>query len=661
MCGLTGFMEPEGLSEGDGSHRDVQAQRTAILTRMTQAIAHRGPDDDGHYVNPLAGIALGFRRLAIIDLSPNGHQPMRSSSGRFTMVFNGEVYNYQALKQALASEGKLPSLRGHSDSEIMLACFEAYGIEAAVQRFVGMFAIALWDETEQTLSLIRDRLGVKPLYYTVGPGTLLFGSELKALRAHPSFDRKIDRGSVGLLLQYHYIPDQYCIYEHVVKLLPGAILTVRRREGRLLQTLQRYWSVEGAAINGLENPFVGSDMEALDTLDQTLQEAVALRMIADVPLGVFLSGGIDSSLVTALMQSRSTRPVKTFSIGFREDAFNEAQHARAVADYLGTEHTELYVSSRDALAVVPRLPQLFDEPFADVSQIPTFLVAEMALKSVTVALSGDGGDELFGGYSRYFQARKLWKMLSKMPAQLRHLGGVMLGQVPLSGWEAGTRLTRPLLPAEVKAGRPADRLLKLLELLPSHDARELYANLVWHFKQPHTLALGAVRHPTALSVEAPWYSRLSFEHRMMAWDMLTYLPDDILVKVDRTSMGVSLEAREPLLDHRLVELAWRLPLSLKMREKQGKWALRQVLYRYVPQYLVERPKQGFGVPLQDWLRGDLRDWAESLLSEDRLKREGYLRPAPIRKMWEEHQSRRRDWHYYLWNILMFQSWLEAGG
>lgn len=660
MCGLTGFMEPNGRSGGGALERET-AQMSALLTRMTNTIQHRGPDDEGLYVNAASGIALGFRRLAIIDLSPNGHQPMRSYSGRYTMVFNGEVYNHHALMQELQEAGKLPPMRGHSDTEIMLACIEAYGLESAVKRFVGMFAIALWDEKEHTLSLVRDRLGVKPLYYTVGPGPLLFGSELKTLRAYPNFERKVDRGALGLLLQYHYIPDQYCIYEHVVKLLPGSILTVRRKEGRLIQSLSRYWSIEQEALNGLANPFVGSDIEALDALDQTLQDAISLRMVADVPLGVFLSGGIDSSLVTAVMQSRSTRPIKTFSIGFREDAFNEAQHARAVADYLGTDHTELYVTSRDALAVVPKLPQLFDEPFADPSQIPTYLVAELARKSVTVALSGDGGDELFGGYSRYFQARKLWKVLSKIPAQFRHLGSIGLGQVPLAGWETGTKLLRPLLPPELKAGRPADRLLKLMELLPVRNEREAYANLVWQFKQPHAVALGTVRHPTALSVDAPWYSRLSFEHQMMAWDMLTYLPDDILVKVDRTSMGVSLEAREPLLDHRLVSLAWRMPLSLKMREKTGKWALRQVLYRYVPQYLVERPKQGFGVPIQDWLRGDLKDWADALLSEDRLKREGYLRPAPIRKMWDEHQSRRRDWHYYLWNVLMFQAWLEAGG
>jgi len=654
MCGLTGFLD---LTAG----LDCDAQRT-VVRRMAASLLHRGPDDGGEWSDERTGISLGFRRLAIVDLSPAGHQPMVSASGRFVIAFNGEVYNFGAIRQELDAAGLGPDYRGGSDTEVMLAAFEAWGVEKAVQRFVGMFAFALWDREARTLHLVRDRLGIKPMYYGWAGKTLLFGSELKALRAHPNFNGTIDRDALALMLRYDYIPAPYSIYKGYRKLPAGTILTLpldRPQEA----TPIAYWSARSVAEAGIRTPFGGSDSDATEHLEGLLRDSIALRMIADVPLGVFLSGGVDSSVVVALMQAQSRRPVQTFTIGFQEESYNEAHHARAVAAHLGTDHTELIVSPEEAMAVIPRLPTLYDEPFADPSQIPTFLVSQLARKSVTVSLSGDGGDELFGGYNRYFWGRSLWKRLGRIPCSLRGAGAGLMNAVPPGVWDSLFRVAGPLLPAGARQRNPGDKIAKLAEIMGADGPDALYLALISHWKQPTQLVDGSQEPLTPFTDRSQWAELSDFTQRMMYLDTVSYLPDDILVKVDRASMGVSLEAREPLLDHRIVEFAWQLPMEMKIREGQGKWLLRQVLYKHVPQSLIERPKTGFGVPIDQWLRGPLRDWAETLLSESALKRHGVFNAAPIRKKWAEHLSERHNWQYYLWNILMVQAWLEgeAGG
>jgi len=650
MCGLTGFLDTTiGL--------DCDSQRS-IVRRMAASLLHRGPDDGGEWSDAQAGIALGFRRLAIVDLSPAGHQPMISASGRFVIAFNGEVYNFGAIRNELEAAGLAPSYRGGSDTEVMLAAFEAWGLEKSVQRFVGMFAFALWDREQRSLHLVRDRLGVKPMYYGWAGRTLVFGSELKALRAHPAFDGRIDRDALALMLRYGYIPAPYSIYRGYRKLPAGTILTLDADRPQEAAPIA-YWSAKSVAESGIQTPFGGSDAEAIAHLDGLLRDSIGLRMIADVPLGVFLSGGVDSSVVVALMQAQSSRPVKSFTIGFREESYNEAHHASAVAKHLGTEHTELIVSPEEAMEVIPRLPTLYDEPFADPSQIPTFLVSQLARKSVTVSLSGDGGDELFGGYNRYFWGRSLWKRMGRIPRAVRGTGAGLMTAVPPGVWDSLFRTAGPLLPAGARQRNPGDKLAKLAEIMGADGPDALYLALVSHWKNPTQLVAGSQEPQTPFTDRTQWADLSDFTLRMMFLDTVSYLPDDILVKVDRASMGVSLEAREPLLDHRILEFAWTLPMQMKIREGQGKWLLRQVLYKYVPQALIERPKTGFGVPIDAWLRGPLRDWAESLLAESALKRQGIFNPAPIRKKWSEHLSGRHNWQYCLWNVLMVQAWLEA--
>ncbi len=649
MCGLTGFFE-----EADNRNPDVMQ---GIVREMATTLTLRGPDDSGEWVDANAGIALGFRRLAIVDLTPAGHQPMESASGRFMMVFNGEVYNFQEIRAELESSGNAPAWRGHSDTEVMLAAFEAWGIEASVKKFIGMFAVALWDRKERILHLFRDRLGVKPMYYGWMGSTFLFGSELKALKAHPAFRPEINRNALTLMLRHNYIPSPYSIYKGIQKLTPGTILTLKA--GMHDAEPVAYWTAKDVAEAGVANPFTGSDAEAIEELDSLLRDATRLRMIADVPLGVFLSGGIDSSVVTALMQAQSSRPVKTFSIGFNEDAYNEATHAKAVAQHLGTEHTEFYVSADEALAVIPQLPCLYDEPFSDSSQIPTYLVSKLARQHVTVSLSGDGGDELFGGYNRYFWGKSIWKRVGWMPSGLRKMTASSMTAISPTGWDNIFSVLSPILPARAKQRNPGDKLAKLAEVVRTDTPEKMYMELVSHWKHPADVVVGACEPPTALTDKTQWANLPDFTQRMMFLDLITYLPDDILAKVDRASMGASLEAREPLLDHRLVEFAWRLPMNMKIRDGQGKWILRQVLDKYVPQALIDRPKMGFAMPKDVWLRGQLKDWAENLLDEGRLRREGFFDPAPIRQKWQEHLSGRYNWQYYLWDILMFQAWLEA--
>lgn len=600
-----------------------------------------------------AGVALAHRRLSILDLSAAGNQPMSSASGRFVVVFNGEIYNHLELRRML---GDLP-WRGHSDTETLLACIEAWGIAPALSRFTGMFAFAVWDSARRELTLARDRLGEKPLYYGWQGGSFLFGSELKALTAHPAWRGEVDRNALALFMRYGYVPLPHSIWRGVRKLLPGSCLMLSAEAPvGVLPALTFYWRARDAASAGLRTDI--DDQGAVEQLDGKLRRAVAGQMVADVPLGAFLSGGVDSSTVVALMQAQSNRPVRTFSIGFAESDYNEAVHARAVAAHLGTEHTELYVSAADALAVVPHLATMFDEPFGDSSQIPTHLVAAMARRHVTVSLSGDGGDELFGGYNRYVWGRAIWRKIGALPRPVRGLASRGISAVSPQAWD---RLGRRL-PSRLRQPALGDRLHKLAGVIDATDTDDLYRRLVSQHREPASLVIGGSEPSIWADEEAAAFvadARGSdFTERMMFGDLVGYLADDILTKVDRAAMACSLETRVPLLDHRLVEFAWSLPLHMKIRDGQGKWLLRQVLYRYVPRHLIERPKQGFGIPLDSWLRGPLREWAEALLDESRLRGEGYLHAQLVRRKWSEHLSGRRNWQHFLWNVLMFQAWQE---
>jgi asparagine synthase (glutamine-hydrolysing) len=646
MCGIAGFLESTPGTDGE--------TLSALGARMAQAIRHRGPDAGETWAEAGAGVALAHRRLSIIDLSPTGRQPMASASGRYVVSFNGEIYNFADLRTELETLGH--RFRGHSDTEVLLSGVEQWGLEEAVRRFNGMFAFALWDRKERVLSLARDRFGEKPLYYAWRGGRFLFASELKALRAYPGFEARVDRQALALFMQLGYVPEGACIYEGVRKLPPASFLRVVA--GRTDPEPEAYWSLREVAEAGRREPFSGTPAEAVEELDAVLRDAVRLRMYADVPLGAFLSGGIDSSTVVALMQAQATRPVKTFTIGFREDAFNEAEHAEAVARHLGTEHTELYLTAQDALAVVPRLPELYDEPFADPSQIPTHLVSGLARRHVTVSLSGDAGDELFGGYVRYAMARSIWGRVSRIPRLAR--GWLALGLRAAPGAaEALYRGVRPLLPEHLRVTNVRDKLQRLAGVIGAEAPAELYRELVCHWSPDVAVVHGAEGVVARLDGFGPEEWRTRLVESMMYLDAMTYLPGDILAKVDRAAMGVSLESRVPLLDTRVVDLAWRLPLDLKIRDGVGKWILRQVLYRYVPRELLDRPKMGFGVPVGEWLRGPLRGWAEDLLAADRLERQGYLRADVVRSALGEHLSGRREHPYRLWNALMFQTWLEA--
>lgn len=648
MCGVTGFLQPSGPSA---------EKITAITDAMARRIEHRGPDDSGIWVDPALGVALGHRRLAILDLSQEGHQPMRSADGCRVLVFNGEIYNHRGIRDEIDRAGAAPAWRGHSDTEVMLAAVGAWGLDAALRKFVGMFAFALWDREARTLFLARDRLGEKPLYYGWQGDAFLFGSELKALKAHPAFRGEVDRDAMALMLRHGYIPAPYSIYKGIYKLPPGTYLkiSIAEKEGEPIP----YWSLREVAEHGQVEPFAGSETQAVATLESKLTEAVGLQMVSDVPLGAFLSGGIDSSTIVALMQAQSSRPVKTFTIGFNEEGYNEAEHAKRVARHLGTDHTELYVTSEQAQSVIPRLPALYDEPFADPSQIPTFLVSQLARRHVTVSLSGDAGDELFGGYTRYFWASSIWRILGRMPTPLRKGAALGLGAFSPRALNGVYGQLSRFLPRRFGMARPGDKVSRLADMLGAASPEDIYRGLVSHCQDPAQVVIGSSDPPTVLTHRSAWAATAHFEERMMYLDAMSYLPDDILVKVDRAAMGVSLETRVPFLDHRVVEFAWQLALSMKMRQGQGKWILRQVLYKYVPKELIERPKMGFGVPIDSWLRGPLREWSEALLDESRLQREGFFDPAPIRERWREHLCGERNWQYFLWNVLMFQAWLES--
>jgi asparagine synthase (glutamine-hydrolysing) len=648
VCGFTGFLGYDGLNA-------EVAQRT--VTRMADTIMHRGPDDAGVWCDDAAGVALAHRRLSILDLSPAGHQPMVSASGRYVIAFNGEIYNHSEIRQKVDDLRDKVAWRGHSDTETLLAAIEVWGLEVALRQSVGMFAFAVWDREARCLYLARDRIGEKPLYYGWQEGVFVFGSELKALRVHPAFKREINRDAIALYLRHNYVPAPYSIYKGVKKLPPGCFLKVQGECKKGQEMPQPYWSFVDVVEQGCAQPFAGSKSEAVEALDVLLRDSVRQQMVADVPLGAFLSGGIDSSTVVALMQAQSALPVKTFTIGFNEEGYNEAVHAKAVARHLGTEHTELYVTPEQALQVIPKLSTLYDEPFSDSSQIPTFLISELARQHVTVSLSGDGGDELFGGYNRYLKTEQWWNRIQSIPKWARHLTSHGLLAVGSRGWE---QIGRVVASGSVDKNRwlnLANDISKLSGVLRVDSTSSLYRNFISHWPNPLDVVLDGEE--PASTVTQPPIQLDSVVEQMMVLDTLSYLPDDILVKVDRAAMGASLETRVPMLDHRVVEFAWRLPQSMRVQGGQGKWILRQVLSRYGPKELIERPKMGFGVPIDSWLRGPLRDWAESLLDESRLRQEGFFDPEPIRKKWLEHLSGQRNWQYLLWDVLMFQAWLET--
>lgn len=642
MCGITGFLTSSNSSSEPEMH--------ACVTRMSRMLKHRGPDHSGAWANAPSGVALGFRRLSILDLSPTGHQPMLSESRRYIIVFNGEVYNFKQIRSELETRGA--RFKGSSDTEVILAAIEAWGIKDALRRFSGMFAFALWDQDKRTLTLARDRMGIKPLYYGLLNGTFLFGSELKALRAHPAFQSEIDRSALTLYMRHNYIPAPYSIYQGVQKLPPGSMLTIQLDSLPTIPAPEHYWHLDDSIRTGLMDPLQGSDEEITTIFTKHLLKSVGERMVSDVPLGAFLSGGIDSSAIVALMQAQSNRPIQTFTIGFYETGFNEAKYASQVAKHLGTDHTELFITSDEARAVIPLLPQLFDEPFADSSQIPTFLVSQLARKHVTVSLSGDGGDELFGGYNRYFWTQRIWRTIGWIPSSLRRLAATSLARVSPNTW---SHLLTPF-----RLPNPANKMHTLTEIFSAPNPEAIYVNLVSHWKNPAQVVVGGVEPRTQVTDPTQWMQNIPLPQKMMALDMATYLPNDILTKVDRASMAVGLEARAPFLDnYETVDLAWRLPLHQKIRGGIGKWILRKMLYQYVPKSMFERPKMGFGVPIDSWLRGPLRPWAEDLLSASRLLREGFFHPGPIRQKWEEHIAGQHNWQYYLWDVLMFQAWWQS--
>jgi asparagine synthase (glutamine-hydrolysing) len=651
MCGIAGLWLGAGSSLRD---------KESVLRAVTDAQVHRGPDGAGYWWDPTNRVGLGHRRLAIVDLTPTGHQPMASHSRRFTMTFNGEIYNFRALRGELVGQGH--RFVGESDTEVMLAAFEQWGVRKSIERFNGMFAFAVFDAREQTLTLGRDRLGKKPLYFTQQQDVLAFSSELKALRRVPGLRFELDYDALASFLRFAYVPTPWTVFRNVRKLDAGATIEFRRDvAGTLVESLGHYWAAEQVFQRGSARPFRGDYREALNELDHLLRDAVALRMIADVPLGAFLSGGIDSSAVVALMQAQSTARVKTFAIGFFEDAYNEAQHAKGVAEHLGTDHTELYVTPAEAREVIPLLPTVFDEPFADSSQIPTYLVSKLARQHVTVALSGDGGDELLCGYNRYFLWEPVWRVLGRVPLGARAAAGRALAWLSPNAVDRMVAGIQFLSRRKMLASVTSDRVRKFAGLLAARNPDELFLRMLTHWSaEQRTLRTGA-EYAEPVQEFASYPASLGFATRMQLHDVRHYLPDDILVKVDRASMAVSLEARAPLLDYRLMEFAATLPHAFKAKDGIGKLLLKDMLYQYVPRELLERPKTGFGVPIDSWLRGPLREWAEDLISECALERDQIFVTGVVRKAWQDHLDSRAHLHYGLWTILMFQAWLRAWG
>lgn len=647
MCGFAGFINYCNLNKNSVR---------SVALKMANSIQHRGPDDCGVWQDDSCQCALAHRRLSILDLSSAGHQPMVSRRGLSVIAYNGEIYNHSSLRHQLESSGY--SWHGSSDTESLLASIETWGLEMALKKSVGMFALAFLDLDKRFLYLARDRMGEKPLYYGMQKGVFMFGSELKALKAHPAFEGEVDREALSLFMKRSYIPSPFSIYKGIRKLPPGSFLKISLDRPASYQDPVPYWEVP-EKITVSEIGEIDSPQVAIDRLEAHLAEAVRGQMLSDVPLGAFLSGGIDSSAIVAMMQSQSSSPVKTFSIGFHESEYDEAVHAKRVAEHLGTEHTECYLSGKQAMEIIPQLPRIYDEPFGDVSQIPTLLVSQLARSQVSVALSGDGGDELFCGYNRYHFAKKFWKLLALIPFGLRRQVGnlVKLSQPnvlnPLLAW-----LNR-VLPHRHRLANPSEKVRKTANAMSAVNGLNLYDAMTSHWLIEDDVVLGRGNN---CSSEQKDHGDLNptdcLVSRLMLKDIRGYLPDDILCKVDRAAMSVSLETRVPFLNHELVEFASSLPLSLKFREGKGKWLLRQVLYKYVPQAIIERPKMGFSVPIGDWIRGPMKDWAEDLLDNHRLNQEGYLNANSIHTKWEQHLNGKANWQEQIWDVLMFQSWLE---
>jgi len=654
MCGITGI-----LTFGDRKSETL----SQTCADMANQMHHRGPDDFGVWTDSRFGVALGHRRLAILDLSQEGHQPMVSACGNYVIVFNGEVYNFEAIRHDLQSTGLAPCFRGNSDTEVVLAAISAWGLERAVMKFIGMFALAVWDRRQACLSLVRDRLGIKPLYFGWAGKTFVFGSELKALTVHPDFRRDIDIDALALYFRHNYIPTPYCIYRNTFKLEPGHIVTIRMegRSGLGSPAVEDkvYWSAEEVILSGAREPWKGTDREAVDALESLMLDAVRLRMVADVPLGALLSGGVDSSTIVALMQSISNFPVKTFTIGYHDRNYDESVFARSIAGHLKTDHTELYVTDREAAEVIPKLPFIYDEPFGDSSQIPTFLVCQLAKQYVTVAVSGDGGDELFSGYHAYARAIMLWKWFRRIPALLRLLAVPVLRRIPTPLLDVFGNVAAPALKAfGFKQDALAAQVKKLVQVLPELEFASFYRALMSHVGRPADYVTSSQERPTFFSISTKMQGALDNYQLMSYLDCMHYLPDNNLTKVDRASMAVSLEVRVPIIDHRVFAFAFQIPSHLKVRLGKGKWILHQVLNRHVPAYLTERPKQGFAIPVERWVTDSLRPWAEELLEPGKMDHQGYLNTKMVHSLWKEQLSGRTDRRGLLWLILMFQAWLE---
>ncbi|MGR8950510.1 MAG: asparagine synthase (glutamine-hydrolyzing) [Gammaproteobacteria bacterium] len=641
MCGIAGYVS---------FNRDESAETLeTIATAQADAIVHRGPDSGDVFVDERMGVALAHRRLAIIDLSAAGYQPMQSADGSHIIVYNGEIYNADETREELQNRGI--QFRGHSDTEVLLEACVMFGVENAIKRFVGMFAFAVLDRSTERLTLVRDRLGIKPLFYSFAGNHFIFGSELKALRAHPRAPTDLDYDGIAAYFRYQYIPTPHSVYRQVRKLPQGNILEIDLTRPNERPAPQPFWSFHDKAISGFRNPNTGTDSEVIDEFDDLLRDAVTRRMIADVPLGVFLSGGVDSSTVVALMQEASSAPVRTFSIGFDEGQYNEAKYAAEIAKHLGTNHTELYVSPQQALDVIPNLTDMYDEPYADSSQIPTFLVSEMTRKHVTVALSGDGGDELFAGYNRYPTAEQVANKITRIPMPLRKSLAAIWQAVPAHVWD----MLFNIIPASRRPMYAGDKVHKFAQAF-TYDADDFYKRLISIWNHPEEIAAQGTEAPTLLTASTLNEELPGLLERMQYWDTMMYMPDDILTKVDRASMAVSLEVRVPIIDHRVVEFAWTLPRHFKVRDGVSKWILREVLYRRVPRALIDRPKMGFAVPIDRWFRGPLKEWAGDLLSRESIVRYGLMKPEPVERIWQEHLSGNRNWAALLWNVIMLQSW-----